>query len=627
MNDITLTIIGMGPRGISLLERLAQYVHTLRWQASICVEIVDPGECGQGTHYDTQPAHLLTNTLANQVTIFPPDSVAGGARAPSFIEWARGAGYRCFGGAFYPTGEPYGEEIGEQHYLPRYLLGRYLSAAFDRIVKALPANVSVRHHRRVALDLTPAEQGYVVHLDGGASFPTHYVMLTTGHGKRKPDRADEAHGAFVAACSNRNDKLDFFAHAYPVEQLGRISPEATVAIQGMGLTAHDVVSHLTVGRGGRFVKRAGKLHYERSGREPAILLFSRSSLPFSARAINQKGAAGRYVARFFTMEAIARLRERALRLRGDARIDFVEEIMPLVMADMAYARHMALAGSTAAADEFVFDQSARAAIDTILDPIGKQEFDGLQDYRDYFRTFLLDDLAEVDKGNVKSPVKAATDVLRDLREQFRHATEYGGLTPESNRVFTEQFVSTLNRIVFGPPRHRNLEWLTMFDEGLLGVAGGPGAVVGHDREHARFMIDTPFAGGNERCLADVLVISRIDVFSPEQDRSEFVANLLDRGIIRAFRNGTYHPGGIDIAPSNHVVGRDGSLNPRLWAIGYPVEGPHYYTQELPRPGRKSRLTLDAETCIHGLFASLGAEPEFDRGVPAGSNLAAASLDS
>jgi uncharacterized NAD(P)/FAD-binding protein YdhS len=626
MKPITLTIIGMGPRGLSVLERVAHFVHILGWRDAIRVELVDPGECGQGTHYDTQPPHLLTNTLANQVTIFPPDSVAGGANAPSFIDWARQAGYRHFDGAFYPTGSPHGEEIGEQHYLPRYLLGRYFSAAFDLVVKALPRNVSLHHHRRAARDVTAAtEGGFSVHVDGGATFHTDYLILTTGHGKRKYDGTDADHAEFVRAYASSNDKLDFFPGAYPVEQLGRISPDATVAIQGIGLTAHDVISHLTVGRGGRFVRRAGKSHYERSGREPAILLFSRSGLPFSARAVNQKGAAGRYIPHFFTVSAIAALRERALALRGNIQIDFVNEVMPLVMADMAYARHVALSGSAPPPEQFVFDDAARAAIQAILDPIGARTFSDLADFRRFFRQFLLDDLAEVEKGNVKSPLKAATDVLRDVREQFRRAAEYRGFTPDSDKVFSGQFVNTLNRIVFGPPRHRNLELLTLLDQGVIEIAGGPGAAVFPQRDRAQFAIETAFGTQTERRYADVLVISRIDVFSPERDQSELVANLVSRGLIRSYRNGPYHPGGIDISPSNNVIGQEGNVNPRLWAIGYPVEGPHYYTQELPRPGRKSRLTLDAEICVQGIFQLLGAGDVAGETAPAATHASTAPV--
>ncbi|WP_205417493.1 FAD/NAD(P)-binding protein [Trinickia diaoshuihuensis] len=606
MSAITVTIIGMGPRGVSVLERLAHFVRALGWRQAIRVEIVDPGECGQGTHYDTQPPHLLTNTLASQVTIFPPESLALDSAPRSFLEWARAEGYRHFEGAFHAVGAPYGEDVGEQHYLPRYLLGRYFSDAFDRIVRALPPNVSVSHRRRRAHDLTPTAHGYTVHLDSGGSFQTDYVILAMGHGRRKGDATDAAHRRFVEECGRRNDKLDLFESAYPVEALGRISPGATVAIQGIGLTAHDVISHLTVGRGGRFVGRAGELRYEPSGREPRMLLFSRSGLPFSARAVNQKGPAGRYNPRFFTMNAISQLRERARTTRGDGRIDFVNEAMPLIMADMAYARHCAL-HADGADDTFEWNAQARAAIEAILDPVGTRQFDDLDAFRRFFRQFLLDDLAEVDKGNVKSPVKAATDVLRDLREQFRNAAEYAGFTPESNKVFSEVFVNTLNRIVFGPPKRRNLELLALLDQGFVDLAGGPGAAVVHDPDQARFAIESVFGGRKERRHADVLVVSRIDVFSPLTDRSPLVANLMTRGLIRAFENGDYHPGGIDIAPTYQVVGRDGLVNDRVWAIGYPVEGPHYYTQELPRPGRKSRLTIDAEICVQGLFASLGAD--------------------
>jgi hypothetical protein len=345
-----------------------------------------------------------------------------------------------------------------------------------------------------------------------------------------------------------------------------------------------------------------------------MILFSRSGLPFSARAINQKGAAGRYVPRFFTVDAIAALRKRAAAAAasGDSQnsargqIDFVNEVMPLVMADMAYARQVALSGSTVPEEQFVFDAAARAAIETILDPLRTRTFEDLAEFRRFFRQFLVDDLAEVDKGNVKSPIKAATDVLRDVREQFRLAAEYGGFTPDSDKIFSGPFVNTLNRIVFGPPRHRNLELLALLDQGVIDLAGGPGAAVHADRERAQFAIETTFGARQERRYADVLVVSRIDVFSPERDQSELVTHLLERGLIRGYRNGAFHPGGIDISPSNNTIGRDGIANPRMWAIGYPVEGPHYYTQELPRPGRKSRLTLDAELCLQVLFKSLGA---------------------
>ncbi|CAF3526358.1 unnamed protein product, partial [Rotaria sp. Silwood2] len=80
-----------------------------------------------------------------------------------------------------------------------------------------------------------------------------------------------------------------------INQLYSIPTEATVFVRGLGLSAHDVISQLTVGRGGYF-KRDGDamLNYYPSGKEPEMFLFSRQSLPFCARASNQKGIGGQH---------------------------------------------------------------------------------------------------------------------------------------------------------------------------------------------------------------------------------------------------------------------------------------------------------------------------------------------
>ena len=77
-----------------------------------------------------------------------------------------------------------------------------------------------------------------------------------------------------------------------------------------------------------------------------------------------------------------------------------------------------------------------------------------------------------------------------------------------------------------------------------------------------------------------------------------------RGLVRAFANGDYRPGGLDITPDLNVINVDGEAQGRLWALGFPVEGPHFYTHALPRPLMNSRFTQDAERCVSGLLRSL-----------------------
>jgi hypothetical protein len=74
--------------------------------------------------------------------------------------------------------------------------------------------------------------------------------------------------------------------------------------------------------------------------------------------------------------------------------------------------------------------------------------------------------------------------------------------------------------------------------------------------------------------------------------------------VRPYYNGAFHPGGIDIDAGCHPVGAGGEAAPDIWAVGYPVEGVHYYTHALPRPGLCSRQVLDADRCVDAMFAQM-----------------------
>ena len=214
------------------------------------------------------------------------------------------------------------------------------------------------------------------------------------------------------------------------------------------------------------------------------------------------------------------------------------------------------------------------------------------------------DLREAEAGNLGSPVKAATDVLRDTRA-LRSAVEYGGLTPASHRYFVEEFNAVTNRISFGPPRRRNLEYLALHAAGIIDIAGGPGARLRADEAGARFRIEARYGERVETSQADVLIVARLDAYSPLTDASPLSDNLLGRGLVRPYLNGGYHPGGIEIDQQLHPVGADGAPEARIWIVGFPVEGPHFYTHALPRPRIASRQTRDADQCVRELIATIG----------------------
>lgn len=610
MKRTTICIIGMGPRGLSILERIGAIARSARQRLDLVV--IDPGDCGPGVHSPHQPQHLMINTVASQVTIFPFRDAVHAAPAmptPSLTEWARAQGYRRCGEQYRQCGAsaPGSAAIGDADYLPRQLLGRYLMWAYAQIAAALPAGVTLTHLRQRACDMSVLADGRSsIELDNGALLVSDFVFLATGHGRNRPDAQEQALGRFAAHNARRNPRLAYVRHPYPLEGLDAIVPGARVAVQGMGLSAHDVIAQLTAGRGGRFTGVEGSLRYLASGREPTLLLFSRNGVPAAARGLNQKGINGRPAARFFTRQAIAALREHALAARGSGQLDFELEVLPLLMREMGVAYRRAMPDGARADDDCALSETERAALEGLLFPLRGRRFADPAAFAGFFTDYLRSDLREARRGNVGSPLKAAADVLRDARAVLQDMLEHGGLAPDSHRLFMGLFNPAINRMTFGPPRQRNEQLLALIEAGVVELAAGPGPALSTDEQHARFVLRTSFPGHTVEQHADVLVNARLDAFSPLDDDAALTANLLERGLVRPFQNGNYHPGGIDIDQACHPLTRGGAPLRTVWAVGYLVEGAHYYTHALPRPLMHSRQVLDAERCVSDMFAAITA---------------------
>lgn len=604
--DTTIAIVGMGPRGLSILDQLCQQLAHDSSQAPIRILLFDNKPCGQGSHCAHQHDDLLINTVASQVSIFARDRQLNGHPAPSLTEWARQEGYRRVAGKFQKAQPGMGEAISDHDYLPRKLLGEYLAWAFRQISALFNRNVSLAHITAHVEDIVAGPEGtYRLALGDGTTYTANYAVLATGHGVRKATAADANLQAFAEVARKTNPHAAYFPAPYPVTQLQDIAPGTCVAIQGLGLTAYDVISTLTIARGGRFSGEGRHLVYHPSGREPRILLVSRNCLPFAARGTNQKGLAGSHAAAFFTVAAVQALQQDASARRGSPQLDFEREVLPLIKLEMAYAYRLAERNQNVDSASFAPSQTERDAIDRLLDPLHDQTFEDFQHFARFFREHLEQDLDHAFLGNLSSPLKAAADVLRDTREALRAAVEFGGLTPDSHKIYVDTFVPATNRIAFGPPKQRNAELLALMDAGVVSVTGGPGNQLVLGPDHARFRITNSFKLENFEALADVLIAARLDLYSPLTDQSKLAHTLLANGIARPYLNGGYHPGGLDITPTLQVIDANGKAHEHLWAIGFPVEGPHFYTHALPRPLKDSRFCQDAATCVEQLVQALG----------------------
>jgi len=605
MTDISIVIVGGGPRALNVLEHLGRCVRRHPAFPLLAIHLIEPGEPGQGCHPASQPGYLLMNTLASQVTAFSPlemDNPAAGEGGPSLAAWARKAGYRRVGDA-YRRGTA-GEEIGDLDYLPRALLGEYLTYSWHLLVADLPAGTHVHHHRCRAVDViaTPL----TVMLETGAVIHTDYVVFATGHGENRLGPIEARFRDFVEDYQLTSPKLAFVNSIYPVERLRHIRPGAVVAMQGLGLTAYDAISELTVGRGGIFQKKDGKLRYQASGNEPQILLYSRHGLPTAARGVNQKGLTGAYAAQFLTRKNVEKLRATS----ENGKIDFVKQVLPLLKKEMAYAYRSA--SLCAAIDPMHFEPTAEESrlIDEIIVPRKMLACPTFVDFKASAIASVAADLAEAQRGNIESPLKAATDAIRDVRDGLAAAIEYAGLSPESHAYLVEHFVPMTNRISFGPPLRRNEELLALIEAGIVGWAGGPGAVAEIDHTQKRFIITSHFPDETICTSADVLILARVPSYRPADDNSPLYRNLLRRGLARPFQNGSYHPHGIDVDRQLRLLCADGTPLQNVWAIGFLTEGARFHTHALLRPLRRSPLAADAALIAYQISAHIknGCEP-------------------
>ncbi|MCG2584895.1 FAD/NAD(P)-binding protein [Massilia sp. TS11] len=603
MKRTRITLIGMGPRGLSVLERLLAFARVNG--AALELHLVEPGACGPGAHWPQQADYLLINTVASQVTIFPwREAVAHPCPVPtpSLTEWARAEGYRRIGSRFVRAAASDGAPIEDGDYLPRCLLGEYLDWAFRSLLGVLPPTCRLRHHRHQAADVRALPGGgYQVELDSGYCIASDYLFLCTGHCRNQLNEDEDVLARFAREHVRYNDKLAYVRQPYPMAALERIASDASVAVQGLGLTAQDVLASLSVGRGGRFQRVGQRLCYARSGLEPAILLFSRHCLPAAARGINQKGLSGRYQPHWFTRAAIAGLRQ-----RFGPQLDFDRALLPLLLKEMGYAWRCAHDGRAPDPARYTLGAAERQAIEGLLFPLAGRSFAEPAAFASFFQQLLSDDLREAKRGNCASPLKACADVLRDVRASLQEAVEFGGLTPASHRRFLSLYNPIINRISFGPPRQRNAELLALLDAGVVRVAAGPQPSLHTDSERAQFLLRSKFPGRVVEEGVDVLLVARLDPCLPEQDSAPLMQNLLQRGLVRPYCNGPFHPGGIDIDRAGHPIGRDGQAQSALWALGYLTEGAHYYTHALPRPGLASRAVQDADRAVRELFSQLEA---------------------
>ncbi|WP_051116282.1 FAD/NAD(P)-binding protein [Amycolatopsis nigrescens] len=629
---LRIGVIGAGPRGLSVLERLCANAAAGGGRARrVVVQVVDP--CVGGRVWrTTQPSSLLMNTVACQVTMFTDESVeCAGPKAPgpSLYEWARLVARNGSPGDHPAEVLAEAARLGPDSYPSRVFYGHYLGWTLRRTIRAAPPRVRIRIIERTAVALADEPGGtQVVTLDDGVELTgLDVVVLAQGHLPMPPGEEERRLQAFSA-----EHGLWYCPPGNPADaDLDALAAGGKVALRGMGLNFFDYLALLTVDRGGRFTRRAGRLGYRPSGREPLLYAGSRRGVPHHSRGENQKGAKGRHEPRFLTASAVWRLQSRQV---GGGRPEFRRDVWPLIAAEVETVYYHTLIGErlgSAAAGLFLrqrlagmpdlltmfgVEEREKWDWDRIARPWGTRGFGSSGEFQDWLLGYLRADVAEAKRGNVGSPLKAALDVLRDLRNEIRLVVDHGGLPGDSYRDELTSWYTPLNAFVsIGPPVSRTEEMIALIEAGVLRVLG-PGMRVEPAPGGTGFVVSSASVPGSA-VEVPALIEARLPVTDVRTTTDPLLRYLLASGQARPYEipDGAGVPvetGGLFVtARPYHVVDARNRPHPRRFAFGVPTETVHWVTAAGIRPGVNSVILADADAVARAaLSGGFRAAPNF-----------------
>ncbi|GAA4560810.1 FAD/NAD(P)-binding protein [Pseudonocardia xishanensis] len=527
-----IAIVGAGPRGVGILERISASVREL-YPGELDVHLVDPYPAGAGRIWrDAQSPLLAMNSMAADVTMWTDASVVCDGPivpGPSFWEWAQ-AGPDVSGWPADLVAEL--RAVTPSTFPSRRLQSRYLGGVLDSVVADLPPGLRVHVHATRATGLTKRAGRQVVALEGEPSLVVDAVVLASGHLDATPAPAELD---LLAAARERG--LRYIAPEQTTDtDLSIVEPGETVLARGLGLAFVDLVVLLFEGRGGRFVDG----QYIPSGREPRLVAGSPRGAPYHAKPEYRLRAGRPPTPRFLTPEATDAL---------PRPLDLARDLGPLMDKEIAFGWYHELFGghpslvalswedflARYAELEWGTPEMEALLASAVPDPLDRIDFDRLdrpfeglaadtlEELQPLVRERIAEDLRQHRDERHTPHLGAFTAMLTVYGEVMR---VQGDLTAESAARDLPRWQSFFNSVASGPPGFRVEQILALSEAGFLRFTG-PGMAVTLDGDGFR-ATSTAVAGG-EPVRSTVLIDARLADPSLDRTADPLLAGLLAAG--------------------------------------------------------------------------------------------------
>jgi len=574
MPPFQLAIVGAGPRGICVLERISANAELLA--NDLVVHLIDPFPPGAGRIWRYEQSPLLRmNSMAEDVTMFTDETVRieGPIRpGPSLSEWAEQVRAGAIQADIADDVRAELDALTGTSFPTRRLASAYLDWVYRKVLAELPGGIEVVEHRTRATSI----DGERVHLQNGELIDADVLLLTVGHLDAEPDAAEAGIVAYAA-----RHGLAYYPAGYTADvDYDAVTPGEDVLVRGFGLAFVDLMLLLTEGRGGRFVERPDGLGYEPSGREPVLHVGSRRGVPYHSKPGYRLRGEPLRLPRFFDRDAIERL---------PAYGDFFTDVWPLIAKELAWGYYTELftghpekvrLGWPEFAERFAelrWDSAEMRALvswavpgeEDRLDlrrldrPLAGAWFGSREEFGKHLREYIEADLARRADVAYSADLGAFMAML-SVVGQLPALVSAGRIDPASQ-------VSDLDRwwhgffsyFASGPPPRRLQELLALEEAGIVSFLGADMRV---DLERGRFVASSAsFPGELE---ARTLIEARLPEASVPRASDDFVRFLRDTGdiadeTVRGVASGRIHTRPAD----GRLLDANGSAHPRRFSLG------------------------------------------------------------
>lgn len=624
-----IAIVGAGPRGTSVLERLAAELRrTQSHSRKITVVVYDVHDPGAGHVWSTAQSRLfLMNTPAGFPTVAPvrthPDEPG-----LSFDQWRAAGGD---GAALSSVERTELEQMERGSYPPRALYGRYLRHVFDGSVAALRSHEAVSEVRFERAEVTALHRG-----DADYLLQAHPVDGTRPHPRRSGPEFELRADAVVLALGHVSARLNPSqgAMAQAADDAGllyqgpnvpgdvawdKVPGGETVLVRGLGLNFFDVMVALTVGRGGQFNEINGgpgrALEYWPTGREPRIVAASRRGTPYRAKSCIEDFIPDSVRLRYLDSEVLVQRVAEARMLNPEATVRFDAHVWPLLHRDVLLAYYRTAARRHPSRfevdpDEFVdmltdaldaehqagsqvWLQEARRLVGELapamgfLDvpglghPFAEQGFPSLKAYQKAVMEYLEYDAISSVEGE-KDPLKMAIATLNAGRMIVKDLLAEGLISDESRLAEVQGWFEPLvEGLASGPPLQR-IEELAALARAKVVEFIGPDPEFEIDVPTGMFTASSPWVDA-PAYTARTLIEAMMPANRVLQTDSPLLRQLLDDGLAAAFtmRNdqGEPIPGqGLDVVGEPYrMVDARGLAHRAIFVLGLQLSSAQWGT--------------------------------------------------